>query len=346
MPVKWGVIGAGGIADRRTIPEGITKADNATLVAVMDVDPARAEAAGRKYNVPFFTSEEQLLAAGVDAVYIATPTYLHCKQVLQAAAAGKHVLCEKPMAMSVEEAERMAAACKKAGVKLGLGYMMRFFAQHQEAAKIVAEGRLGKPVMARAQLSCWYPKMDGAWRQIAEMGGGGSLIDMGSHCIDLLEMIFASKVTEVSCFAGNLVQGYDTEDTAVMTVRFGNGAIGMVDASFAVPDASSRNRLEIYGSKGCILAEGTLGQSELGQMTAILEEGDKGYEAQQLRAAGGGFEIKPAPVNGYRAEIEGFSKAIETNTEPPIGAADGLWNLKIMLAAYESAKTGQVVKIK
>lgn len=344
MTIKWGVIGAGGIADRRTIPEGILKADNAQLAAVMGNDPARTEALGRKYGVPSFTDEESLLASGIDAVYIATPTHLHCKQTLLAARAGKHVLCEKPMAMSLEEAEKMSEACEAAGVKLGFGYMMRFLAQHQEAARMVAAGRLGAPVMARAQLSCWYPKMPGAWRQEQKLGGGGSLIDMGSHCVDLLEMIFASKAAEVSCFVANLVQGYNTEDTAVMTVRFRNGAMGIIDASFAIPDASSKNRLEIYGSRGCILAEGTIGQGEMGRMTAILSD-DIGYQAKQARADGGGIEIAPTPINGYKAEIEAFGRAIETGSPTPISDVDGLWNLKLMLAAYESAASGRVVEV-
>lgn len=343
--VKWGVIGAGGIASRRTIPEGITKADNSKLIAVMDTVEDRAKAEAEKWGIPYFTDSASLLAQDIDTVYIATPTFLHHALVMEAIKAGKHVLCEKPMALTVAEATEMIDAAKKANLKLGFGYMMRFFAQHQEAKKMIADGRLGTPVMARAELSCWYPPIPGAFRQNPAKGGGGSLVDMGSHCIDLLETILDSKVAEVSCFIGNLVHDYASEDTAIMTVKFQNGTLGMVDASFAVPDASSKNRLEIYGSKGSILAEGTIGQSELGDMKAYLEEGDKGYEAQQKRDASGGIEIKPTAINGYKAEIEGFCKAIETGCKEPVSGEDALWNLKLMQAAYESAKTGKVVKL-
>src|SRR5450759_2133842 len=119
--------------------------------------------------------------------------------------------------------------------------MMRFISQHQAALKLIQEGRIGKPVLGRAQLSCWYPPMEGAWRQNPEQGGGGSLIDMGNHLIDLLEYVFQSPVTEISCFTGNLVQSYSAEDSALTTVRFQNGALGVVDSFFSIPDNSSRN---------------------------------------------------------------------------------------------------------
>ncbi|MEA3364012.1 MAG: Gfo/Idh/MocA family oxidoreductase [Candidatus Hydrogenedentes bacterium] len=344
MKTKWGVWGSGGIARRRTIPEGIMAADNAELTAVYDVNPKANKEVADEFDVEACDSEEALLDADCDVIYIATPANVHCGHVLSAAAAGKHVLCEKPLGMTVAEVERMIAVCKENGVKLGTAFMMRFHAQHQEALKFVRDGKLGTPVLGRAQLSCWYPPIPGAWRQYPEQGGGGSLMDMGGHCLDLLEM-FYGRTVKVHCVTGNLVHEYPSEDTGVVLLEFENGAKGVVDNLFNVPDASSKNRLELYGSKGSILAEGTIGQGEIGEMTAYLESGDAGYEAQQARSGGGGISITPNPVNMYRAEVEAFSQAVLDDTEPPVPGEDGLWSQRLLAACYEAAKTGCAVSL-
>ena len=342
MKVKWGVLGSGGIARRRTIPEGIAKAANAELAAVCDVDAAANREVAAEFGAAVRVGEDELLASDCEALYIATPACLHCEQVARAAESGKHVLCEKPLGMTIEEGERMAGVCERQRVKLGVGLMMRFHSQHQAALKLVQDGKIGTPVLGRAQLSCWYPPSEGAWRQDPATAGGGSLMDMGGHCIDLLEMVFG-KTARVSCLTGNLVQGYASEDTAVVALEFERGAKGVVDSLFNVPDESSRNRLELYGSKGSILAEGTIGQGDAGDMVAHFQEADSGYEAAQARDCGGGIAISPEPVNMYRAEIEAFSQAILDDTEPPVGAELGLWSQKVLAACYESAKTGKVV---
>ncbi|HOZ49985.1 MAG TPA: Gfo/Idh/MocA family oxidoreductase [Candidatus Hydrogenedentes bacterium] len=344
MKTKWGVLGSCGIARRRTIPEGIARADNAELAAVYDVAAETNRAVAAEFGATACASEAELLAGDCDIVYIATPANTHCDQVVRAAEAGKHVLCEKPLGMTVEEGERMIAACQAHGVKLGTGFMMRFHAQHQAALELIRAGRLGTPVLARAQLSCWYPPIPGAWRQDPVSGGGGSLMDMGGHCIDLLEMFFG-PVKRVACMTGRLVQGYASEDTAVVILEFANGANGIVDNLFNVPDESSKNRLELYGSKGSILAEGTIGQGEIGVMTAVLKEENTDYDAQQARDASGGLIIAPAPVNMYRAEVEAFGQAVLDNADPPVGGDLGLWSQKVLAACYESADTGRTVTL-
>lgn len=339
MKTKWAVLGSAGIARRRTIPEGIAKACNAELTAVYDVNrEANAEVAAQ-FGAAACASGDELLASDADIVYIATPAWLHCGQVLRAAAAGKHVLCEKPLGMTVDEGAQMLKACADAGVKLGTGFMMRFHAQHQAALRLVRDGQMGIPVLGRAQLSCWYPPIANAWRQSPEQGGGGSLMDLGGHCIDLLEMFFG-RARSVMCLTDSLVQAYDNEDTAVVLLEFESGAKGVVDCLFNVPDASSRNRLELYGSLGSILAEGTIGQGEAGIMTAHLEAASGGYAAQQERGIDGGFVISPEPVNMYRAEVEAFSQAVLAGTDAPVSGEDGCWSQKVLAACYKSARTG------
>lgn len=342
--VKWGVIGSGGIARRRTIPEGFVSARNAHLVAVWGGNPATNRQVARDFGATAAESMEALLAADIDAVYIASPVDAHLEQVLACAKAGKHVLCEKPLGLTVAEAETMVAACKKAGVHFGTAFMMRFHTQHLAAAKLIEEGRLGKPVFGRAQLSCWYPPMDRAWRHHPAKSGGGSLIDMGNHCINLLELCFG-PVAKVSCFTNRTIHSYASEDSAVVLLNFANGALGTVDTFFCIQDNSSKNVLELYGSKGSILASGTIGQGSEGQMTEWLQEGDIPYDSQQARVAGGGIRIAPEPRNIYRAEIEAFGETILEGKPNLLSSDLGLHSQKVVAACYESAKTGKAMDI-
>jgi predicted dehydrogenase len=342
--IKWGVIGSGGIAKRRTIPEGIVKAENAELSVVFDIDRQTNSEVAKEYNTEEAASISTLLDADCEAVYVATPAHVHAEQVRACAEAGKHVLCEKPLGMTVTEAEEMIALCRRKGVKLGCAFMMRFVAQHRKALDLIREGKLGRPVYARAQLSCWYPPIEGAWRQDPSTGGGGALIDMGGHCIDLLEMFFG-QVSRVSCFINNTVHDYQSEDSATAMIFFENGTLGTVDTFFCIPDNSSKNVLELYGSKGSILAKGTIGQGAAGEMTAFLEQDNEDYDAQQARTQSSGIPINPAPVNTYQAEIEEFSQAILDDREPIISGELGLRSQKILTACYESARRGKVIEI-
>lgn len=342
--IRWGVIGSGGIARRRTIPEGIIPAENALLAAVYDINASVNMEVADLFGAKAASTLNELLASDLDAVYVASPVHLHYEQVLSCAEAGKSVLCEKPLGMTPDEAAKMVSVCSERGVVLGCAFMMRFHAQHQAALEMIRAGRLGAPVYGRAQLSCWYPPMEGAWRQDPALGGGGALIDMGGHCIDLLEMFFG-PVRRVSCFVNRTVQDYLSEDSAVAMLAFENGAMATVDTFFCIPDAASKNALELYGSRGSILAKGTLGQGEIGEMCAWLEETDAGYDAQQARTEGGGIVIAPEAVNMYRAEIEAFCQALLDGTPPSVGAEEGVRSQKVLTACYESARTGQAVEI-
>lgn len=342
--IRWGVLGSGGIARRRTIPEGIVPAANGSLAAVFDVNAVANAEVARQFGARAAGSVEELLQEELEAVYVATPPAAHREQVLACAQAGLPVLCEKPLGLTVADAEAICLGCARWGVRLGTAFMMRFHAQHQAAWRLIAGGQLGQPVLARAQLSCWYPPLAGAWRQDPAAGGGGSLMDMGGHCIDLLEMFFG-PVRAVSCFTRRTVHGYASEDSALASLAFANGALGVVDTFFCIPDTASQNRLELYGSAGSVLASGTLGQAESGEMTAFLKDQPGGYDAQQTRPAQGGFPIRPGPVNLYRAEIEEFGQAILEGREPVNDARLGLQSQRVLAACYESARTSRVVEV-
>ena len=343
--IKWGVIGSGGIARRRTIPEGIMRSEYAELVSVYDINSEVNKAVAKEFKTNAAKSIDELLSSGVDAVYIATPANLHLEHVTLCATAKKHILCEKPLGLTVEEAGIMVQLCKDAEVFLGIGLMMRFIEQHQSALKLIQDGKLGKPVFGRAQLSAWYPPIEGAWRQDPSVSGGGSLMDMGSHCIDLLEMFFG-KIKSVSCFINNNVHSYKSEDSAVVSLFFENGALATVDSFFCIPDNSSKNILELYGSKGSIIARGTIGQGDSGEMTAYLEDEDAFYDAQQAREQVDGIVINPTPVNAYLAEIDDFSKAVLENRQPKNNHEIGMISQKIIDACYRSAKTREIINIK
>ena len=341
----WGVIGAGGIADRRTIPEGIIPATNARLVGVMSSGRERGDAVAAKYGVRAYGTVAELLAdSEIGAVYIATPNHLHHDQCLAAAAAGKHVLCEKPLALTSAEAEAMANACRKAGVLLGAGFMMRFNPYHQRIREMIANGELGTIVFCRAQLTCWYPPMDHAWRQDPSLGGGGAIMDLTVHCLDLLEMLLG-PIGEVSGYVERRVHDYPSDDTNALLLKFRSGAFGFVDCAFNIPDEASENVLEVQGTLGCIKARMTVGQGPGGivQVCALPNMGN--YEAAQARNSASYQPLELEPVNTYRSQIEAFSRSVLEGTEFPAGAEAGVRSMKLVetIRRAASSKTMETV---
>ena len=343
--VKFGVIGAGGIAYRKTIP-GMLAAERCELVAIMDVVGADRIAAELHVARAYTTVEELLDDPDVQAVYIASPAYLHLDQVLAAAARGKHVLCEKPLTLNLEEAERVIAACRQHGVLLQEGYMMKFHGAHTRIRDLIEADRIGRIVYMRAQLSCWYPPIPGAWRQDPVRGGGGSLIDMATHLYDLLEF-FAGPIRRVACLTGNLVQDYTSEDAATTLLQFESGAQATVDTFFCIPDEASRTRLEVYGSSGSLLSEGTVGQSTGGCLEGILGLGEAGYDAAQNKDVSRSLEGLEFPeVNPYTAECDYFAGCILENRTPELnGPENAVRIIRITETAYRSACEGRFVDV-
>ena len=342
--VRWAVMGAGGIARRRTIPEGIVPAHNAELVAVYS--PHSGQEVAKEFGVVAAETEESLYDLAWDALYVASPVNCHREQVVRAASAGRHVLCEKPLALNVADAKRMVDACQKAKVKLGVGFMMRGHPLHQQARQLLQAGRIGQPAYARAQLSCWYPPIEGAWRQDPQQSGGGALPDLATHCIDLLEMILGQKVQSVSAVLKNVVHDYPVDDTAILTFELDGGTVGTIDCLFNVPDEAVPNRLEIYGSAGSILAEGTVGQTATGSLKWLERASDSDYDAGQTRLEPGGWQIAESRCeNLYQTQIEGFSTALLQDQPPPVPANQGLWIQQVMAACQESASTGRRVRV-
>ncbi len=340
--IKWGVIGCGGIADRRTIP-GMLKAKNASLVAVMDVNTSLARVVGEKYNVSIVCeSVEEILNQDIDAVYIATPVFCHKEQAIAAIHAGKHVLIEKPVGLTAAEAKELRDIAQREHVKIGVGMMMRFHTHHQAIKEMIAEGKLGEIVSVRAQFSCWYPEIKGSWRQIKKLGGGGALMDLGVHCIDLLQYVTATKACGLTAICDTQTFDYEVDDSASIILKMDNGAHAYVDVNFNIPDDAAQSRLEIYGTRGSVIADGTLGQEEVGSVKVSLAE-ETGYDAMQNREEVNSYYLKPASGNMYTKEIESFSDSLLNATEPLVNIDEGIFVQEIAEAAYRSQEEGRYI---
>ena len=339
MKVTWGVIGCGGIADRRTLP-GMMLADNAELVAVMDTNKDAAEKCREKYGAAYaFDKAEDLLALKeIQAVYIASPVFCHKEQVRLAAKAKKDILLEKPMGLSVEEAKEIAAVCEKEGVKLGVAFMMRFHSYHRKMREIIGAGTLGEIVSARAKFTCWYPEMENCWRQDKTLSGGGAMLDMAIHSIDVIRYITGLEIKESTGFVGNQIFKYNADDGGAGVYKMENGALCVVESSFNIPDEVSVSRLEFYGTKGSMVAEGTLSQEEGGTLNVLALEQTGDYDAQQNRST-----VEPIPVsvtfgNMYTKEIEAFGKAVLGEGEIPVTAEDAILSQKAIEDIYRMEK--------
>ncbi len=344
MRIKWGVIGAGGIADRRAISEGILSSELSTLAALMDNDRNKATALAAKYDVPVAMRLSELLGRDdVDAVYIATPHYLHARQIVQAARAGKHILCEKPLAASATEAQQVAAAVKREGVKLGMAFMFRYHPVHLKMKGLLADGAIGRPVAGRAQLSCWLPPSPTLWYHLPEQGLGGTVIDMASHCMDLLEW-FLGRTAQIAAFVSTLVHDYAVDDMSTILQKFSGGAHGTVDCYWNVPDSACENRLEIYGTQGSLFSVGTIGQMPHG--TAVLNVSDQSsYEPRQERDTGRRRIYRPKPCSTFLGEFDSFARAIIDDREPDFPVEQAIWNIRLCEAVYRSARQGRVVGV-
>ena len=335
MKLKWGIIGCGGIADRRTLP-GMMLTSNAEPYAVMDANPEAAERCREKYGAKHaFTDYRDLLALDeVEVVYIASPVFCHKEQAIAAARAKKHVFLEKPIGLTLDETREIIAVCEAEGVKLGIGFMMRYHAYHQAMKQVIAEGRIGEVVSMRAQFTCWYPEIAGSWRQDKKLGGGGALADMGIHCIDLLQYISGLEAVECTGYAQTQTFSYNVDDSSAIVMKMSNGALAMVDSNFNIPDAAAKCPLEFYGTKGSMIAVGTLSQEEGGSVEVLVSGNDAGYDAQQNRSLVEPVKLDVTFGNMYTKEIEAFSNAVIKDTEPPVNGKNTLRVHEIIAAIY------------
>ncbi len=335
--IKWCVIGAGGIADRRTIP-AIMKDPDAELVAIMDKSAQVAERIGQKYGVPHFTSESEMLGSiECDAVYIGTPVFCHKEQAIIALEHGVSVLVEKPICLDAKEARELVDAFKKAGLQLTVGYMMKHHGLHKRMREIIKAGGIGKPVNVRAQFSCWYPDIPGAWRQTWSLGGGGAFMDLGVHCAELIEYVLDDQICEVKSICSTISFEYEVEDSAIVVFKTKGGIIGHIDVNFNIPDLASQSKFEIYGDAGYAICHGTLGQTESGTLKHIyVPHGE--YAPMQNRVAGEAVTFEGSGEDLYQKQIRAFSALLSKDERDYTSADRAVHIQELVDDIYSDAK--------
>jgi predicted dehydrogenase len=332
---RIGIVGAGAIARWHCTRWQQLPVE---IAGFYDVVTGAAEAASQQFGGQVFSSLDALLAQ-VDYVDICTPGSAHKDVVLAVAAAGKPMVCEKPMARHVADCQAMVDACAKAQVPLFMAHVVRFFPQFEKAKEVVDEGTLGKPGVIRTVRAGSFPRAQSSSsfssNYYADFSrSGGVILDVSIHdidyvrwCLGEVERVFTRGLT----FAGEPLR-----DHALITVRFANGAIGHIEGSWAHPPGQFRTRIEIAGEKG-LLEWDSLDDRPF--MAALREQRDAGT-ANRSSASPLAPEDDP-----YHRELAHFLHCMETGEPFRVSPEDGLMAVKISLAAIESARTGQPVDI-
>ena len=327
---RWGLIGASTIAKEWVI--GAIRATGGEVVSVMSTNPERgrdyAQANGIATSV---TSLGDIVGdAGVDAVYISTTNELHLEQAIAAARAGKHVLCEKPLALTLDDALAMVKAARDAGVVFSTNHHLRNAASHRAMRDAIAAGRIGKPLAARVFHAVYLPPHLQGWRLDKPQAGGGVILDITVHDADTLRFVLNDDPVEAVAFSQTGGMGQAGLEDAVMGVlRFKSGVIAQFHDAFTARFAETG--FEVHGTEGSLIARNVMTQKPVGSVV--------------LRNAEGEQELKLDQRNLYEAGLQSFHDAISGKGKPSATGEDGVWSLATGLAVVKSAATGKAVAI-
>jgi predicted dehydrogenase len=300
--LRWGLIGAGDIARKRVAP-ALRDLPNCDLVSVSRSRSDLVESFANEFGArKWFTDWRHQISDGeIDAVYIATPVYLHAEQTIAAAEAGKHVLCEKPTALSVKECDEMIAACQANNVKLGIAYYRRFYPALIRTKEIIASDEIGKVSVAQINAFEFFdPPADDSrrWLLDKKKSGGGPLIDFGCHRIEVLMNLFG-PIESVEGLISNSAYSRNVEDTAATVFRFENGCIATITVTHAA--CEPLDSLEIYGTRGSI----HIPALNNGEMSVVSD--------RAIRS-----ERHPPAANLHGPLIDDFTDAVLNDREPAI----------------------------
>ncbi|HZT19063.1 MAG TPA: Gfo/Idh/MocA family oxidoreductase [Dongiaceae bacterium] len=341
--VKVGIIGSGFQADVhcasfRIMPE------EAEVVAIASPSPGRARALAERYGIArsFRDHREMLKERDIEMVAIAAPNHLHAALTRDAAAAGKHVLCEKPLCLTLEEAEEMIEACSKQGVLLMYGEELPFVPKYAKAKEMAREGAFGRIHLVKQ--SERHPGPHAPWFWDMARAGGGALMDMGCHGIAFCWWFLdRAPVRSVYCQMGTQLHGDRTkgEDNSLLILEFENGAIGLVENSWSHL-AGMDDRIEVHGSSGMTYAD-----LHRGNALATYSETGYGYAVEKAPGTRGwSFPIFDEHYNyGMPQELRHFARCVRGKEEPLFTGEDGRLVLEVMLAAYASAGQGRKVAL-
>jgi 1,5-anhydro-D-fructose reductase (1,5-anhydro-D-mannitol-forming) len=329
--LRWGIIGAGTIG-REWMAPAIAAQPDGVLVAIASSDPQRAARFARDLGVPIVhQSVADLLAdPDIDVVYVSTTNEWHKLQTLAAAAAGKHVLCEKPLALSLDDAREMMAACDSAGVVLGTNHHLRNAATHRKMQELVANGAIGQVQSARVLHAVYLPRHLQSWRINRPESGGGVIFDITVHDADTLRFVLGDEIDSVVAMTAR--QGMaqaGLEDTVMGVMRFEGGALAQFHDSFVAQHPYTG--LEVHGTEGSLYGRAVMTQQPIGTVT--------------LRRNGDEEEIPVVHENLYERSVRQFNAAVRGEGPPAATAEDGLRALEAALAVREAAGTGQMVSL-
>ena len=329
--VQWGVVGASTIGREWMVP-AINAQPDSVVAAVTSSSPERGARYAHDLGIPtVYSSLAELLAdPAIDAVYVGTTNEWHEPQALAAIEAGKHVLCEKPLALSLEGARKMVMAATAAGVVFGTNHHLRNAATHRMMRELVKSGAIGRPLAARVFHAVYLPPHLQSWRIDRPDAGGGAILDISVHDADTLHFVLSDDAVEVSAMAASQGMGRAGLEDAVMGVmRFRNGVIAQFHDAFTAPHAYTG--LEVHGTEGSLYGRNVMTQQPTGTVS--------------IRRAGSEEEVPVEHENLYERSVRCFNAAVRGEGEPAATGADGVRSLAVALAVRESAETGRNVHV-
>jgi 1,5-anhydro-D-fructose reductase (1,5-anhydro-D-mannitol-forming) len=329
--LRWGLIGASTIGREWMVP-AIGAQPDSTVAAVASSNPERARRYADELDIPkaYATVADLLEEPRIDAVYISTTNEWHEPQVLAAVAAGKHVLCEKPLALSLDGAQKMVAAAAAAGVVLGTNHHLRNAATHRKMRELIQTGAIGRPLAARVFHAVFLPPHLQGWRIDRPDAGGGVVLDITVHDADTLRFALGDEVAEVTAMTANQGMGQVGLEDAVMGVmRFRNGVIAQFHDAFTTPHASTG--FEVHGTESSLFGRDVMTQRPMGTVS--------------LRRDGHEEEVPLDHENLYERSVRCFNAAIRGEGEPAATGIDGVQSLAVALAVREAAATGRTVRV-
>ncbi len=335
--LKFGIAGLGNIA--ATHARAITALNRAVLTAACSRSKTNRDAFSKEFGVPVYSSFEDLLTRGkLDAVTICTPSGTHLEYGKMAAEAGKHVIMEKPIEVTVKRGKELIECCRQNGVKLAVIYQNRFIDGAVQMKRALDDGKLGKPVLARAAVK-WYRDQEyyteSGWRGTLKLDGGGAVINQAIHTLDLLIWLLGD-VESVSAFKDTLTHpGIEAEDNAVAAMKFENGAMGVFEASTSVMPAQPRI-IEINGTK----ATAVLTDDHL-QIKQKHEE--KGKNEKKDISSGSESPLSGMTAGPHQKQYQQIVDAILSDSEPAVSGEDSLRSLALAEAIYLSSEHQKAV---
>ena len=311
--LKWGVAGCGNFLENTFLP-AFQHLKKSNLVSIYSSNAQRAEFIKKKFNAVYsFNSYQKFLSSDIDAIYISSKNSDHYQQVIDAANAGKHILCEKPLSITSKQAKEMVAVCKKNNVILTVNYVMRHHPIIKKTKEFIDSKLLGKIVSISAKYNLDLQPNDN-YRFKMEESGGGALRDLGTHMIDLMRYL-GGEISSINGSVDNVIYDSKVDDFAAALIKFKNGGYGDFNVSFNVSEPI--NRIEILGHRGTIIIDKMIGARQtVAKMTINLK--DEGRKAFRRRA------------NRQLRLLRDVQKAFLKNESPLITGEDGLINMQLM----------------